>query len=70
MSKAYSDLSYDGESIVYIPQSYDAYAQGGVPVIRNVSGGTSGVNTQFEVLDPYQVVARKQIENYFSQNTG
>lgn len=28
------------------------------------------MNAQFEILDPYQVVARKQIENYFSQNTG
>jgi hypothetical protein len=70
MSKAFSDLSYDAESLVYIPANFDSYVQGAVPVIRNVSGGTSGVNTQFEVLDPYQVVARKQIENYFSQNTG
>lgn len=70
MSKAYSDLSYDAESITYIPSNYDAYSQGAVPVIRNLSGGTSGVNAQFEILDPYQVVARKQIENYFSQNTG
>ena len=48
-----------------IAQKFDSYTQGNVPVYYNPTSSTT-----IETLDPYQIVARKLIENYFNSSTG